>query len=122
MTEEERQNYLIASEKLLNRLKDKEALQFFVEVVAKAAEGMLLHILDELEGEELKEGYRLIVELTAGFKVTREQLEKLMHWQTEISERIKARGLKRTTTEYKLDEIRRALGVTREDLARKDDD
>ena len=87
----------------------------------KAAENMLLHILDELEEEELKEGYRLIVELTAGFKVTREQLEKLVHWQTEISERIKARGLKRTT-DRKLDEIRRALGVTREDLAKKDDD
>jgi hypothetical protein len=50
-------------------------------VVVKAAENMLLHILDELEEEELKEGYRLIVELTAGFKVTREQLEKLVHWQ-----------------------------------------
>jgi hypothetical protein len=118
MDQAEREDYLIAAEKLLGRLKDKEALQFFVEVVAKAAEGMLLHILDELEDEELKEGYRLIVGLTSGFKVTREQLEKLVHWQAEISERIKARGLKRTTTDYKLDEIRRALGVTREDLAK----
>jgi hypothetical protein len=40
MTEEERQNYLIASEKLLDRLKDKEALHFFGDVVAQAAEHM----------------------------------------------------------------------------------
>jgi hypothetical protein len=116
MTDEERQDFLIATEKLLDRLKDKEALQLFVGVVAKAAEHMLF-VLDELEDEELKESYRLIAELTAVFKVANERLEKFVHRQTELSERIKARGLKTTSFDRKIDEVRRGLGVTREEMA-----
>jgi hypothetical protein len=93
MTEEERQNYLIASEKLLDRLKGKETLHFFGDVVAQAAEHMVF-VLDELEDEELKESYRLIVGLTTVFKVGKEHFEKLVQWETELAERIKARGLK----------------------------
>jgi hypothetical protein len=48
-------------------LKDKEALEFFVEVVVKAAEH-ILDVLDEMEDEELKEAYRLIVGLTTVFR------------------------------------------------------
>jgi hypothetical protein len=116
MTEEERQDFLIASEKLLDRLKDKEALHFFGDVVAQAAEHMVF-VLDELEDEELKESYRLIVELTAVFKIGKEHLEKFVHWQTELGGRIKARGLKTTSFDRKIDELRRNLGVTREEMA-----
>jgi hypothetical protein len=116
LTEEERQDFLIASEKLLDRLKDKEALEFFVEVVVKAAEHML-DVLDEIEDEELKEAYRLIVGLTAVFKVAREHLEKLAHWEAEVGRRIEARGLKTTSTDRKLDQLRRDLAVTREEMA-----
>jgi hypothetical protein len=100
---------------LLDRLKDKEALHFFGDVVAQAAEHMVF-VLDELEDEELKESYRLIVGLTTVFKVGKEHFEKLVQWETELAERIKARGLKTTTTDRKIDELRRNLDVTREEM------
>jgi hypothetical protein len=112
--DENRQEILISAEGLVRT--SKELLQHAVDTLPTASE-MLLDILDELDDEELGAILPSLVGVSGGLKVLLENLQELVAEEVKAVERIKARGLKTSSVDQRLDKLRREWGITREQMS-----